>query len=134
MQPIKINQQLPEVFLNDVRSIIESGRRQAYSAAGSILLTTYWNIGRRIVEEEQKGNSRAEYGRRLIADLADNLKKEYGLGYGKRNLAYFRRFYLSFPDIEILHEFVQNLINQILIHTDRALASVKWTGAKEVKK
>lgn len=134
MQPIKINQQLPEVFLNDVRSIIESGRRQAYSAAGSILLTTYWNIGRRIVEEEQKGNSRAEYGRRLIADLADNLKKEYGPGYGKRNLAYFRRFYLSFPDIEILHEFVQNLINQILIHTDRALASVKWTGAKEVKK
>lgn len=122
MQPIKINQQLPEVFLNDVRSIIESGRRQAYSAAGSILLTTYWNIGRRIVEEEQKGNSRAEYGRRLIADLADNLKKEYGPGYGKRNLAYFRRFYLSFPDIEILHEFVQNLtwthIRRLLSVTD----------------
>lgn len=96
-------------FLNDVRSIIDSGRRQAYSAVDNIILATYWNIGRRIVEEEQNGNSRAEYGTRLISELAENLKKEYGPGFGKRNLAYFRKFYLLFNDIEILHEFVQNL-------------------------
>ncbi len=109
MKSIKLNQNLPEAFVNDVRSIIENGRRQAYSAAGNIALATYWNIGRRIVEEEQNGNSRAEYGKNLIAALANNLKKEYGSGYGKRNLAYYRQFYLSFTDIEILHEFVQNL-------------------------
>lgn len=109
MKPIKSNTPLSETFVNDVRSIIEQGRRQAYAAVGNIALSTYWNIGRRIVEEEQNGNIRAEYGKRLIADLADNLKKEYGSGYGKRNLAYFRQFYLSFNDIEILHEFVQNL-------------------------
>lgn len=109
MKSIKLNQNLPEAFVNDVRSIIEDGRRQAYSATGNIALATYWNIGRRIVEEEQNGNSRAEYGKNLIAALANNLKKEYGSGYGKRNLAYYRQFYLSFTDIEILHEFVQNL-------------------------
>lgn len=109
MKSIKLNQNLPEAFVNDVRSIIENGRRQAYSAAGNIAIATYWNIGRRIVEEEQNGNSRAEYGKNLISALANNLKKEYGSGYGKRNLAYYRQFYLSFTDIEILHEFVQNL-------------------------
>lgn len=109
-------------FIGDVRRIIEEGRKQAYAAAGNIALSTYWNIGRRIVEEEQNGNSRAEYGKRLIAELADNLKKDYGSGYGKRNLAYYRQFYLSFNNIEILHEFVQNLswthIRRLLSVTD----------------
>lgn len=109
-------------FIGDVRRIIEEGRKQAYTAAGNIALATYWNVGRRIVEEEQNGNSRAEYGRRLIAELANNLKKDYGLGYGKRNLAYYRQFYLVFNDIEILHEFVQNLswthIRRLLSVTD----------------
>lgn len=109
-------------FIGDVRRIIEEGRKQAYTAAGNIALATYWNVGRRIVEEEQNGNSRAEYGRRLIAELANNLKKDYGSGYGKRNLAYYRQFYLVFNDIEILHEFVQNLswthIRRLLSVTD----------------
>lgn len=109
-------------FIGDVRRIIEDGRKQAYAAAGNIALATYWNVGRRIVEEEQNGNSRAEYGKRLIAELANNLKKDYGSGYGKRNLAYYRQFYLVFNDIEILHEFVQNLswthIRRLLSVTD----------------
>lgn len=109
-------------FIGDVRRIIEEGRKQAYTAAGNIALATYWNVGRRIVEEEQNGNSRAEYGKRLIAELANNLKKDYGSGYGKRNLAYYRQFYLVFNDIEILHEFVQNLswthIRRLLSVTD----------------
>lgn len=109
-------------FIGDVRRIIEEGRKRAYAAAGNIALATYWNVGRRIVEEEQNGNSRAEYGKRLIAELANNLKKDYGSGYGKRNLAYYRQFYLVFNDIEILHEFVQNLswthIRRLLSVTD----------------
>lgn len=109
-------------FIGDVRRIIEEGRKQAYAVAGNIALATYWNVGRRIVEEEQNGNSRAEYGKRLIAELANNLKKDYGSGYGKRNLAYYRQFYLVFNDIEILHEFVQNLswthIRRLLSVTD----------------
>lgn len=100
---------LSSQFIKDIRCIIIDGRQQAFSAAGTIALATYWKIGKRIVEEEQEGNARANYGKRLLSELSDKLTKEYGSGYGKRNLAYFRKFYLSFSDIEILHEFVQNL-------------------------
>ena len=97
------------IFIADIRSIIEHGRQQAYAADRQAAITTFWNVGRRIVEEEQKGESRAAYGTRLIHLLADRLKAEYGDGYGERNLAYYRQFYLMFSDFENLHARVQNL-------------------------
>ena len=105
----RIGRVLPDSFVNDVRSIIEKGRQQAYAAAGQAAIATFWNVGRRIVEEEQNGKIRAEYGSQLIPLLAEQLTKEYGNGYGKRNLAYYRQFYLTFNNLKILHEFVQNL-------------------------
>lgn len=96
-------------FVSDIRTIIEQGRKQAYAATGQIAIMTYWNIGRRIVEEEQQGASRAAYGQKLIPALAVRLAAEYGTGYGKRNLAYYRKFYLEFKDVEILHTRVQIL-------------------------
>ena len=78
--------------LCDIRSIIENGRKMAYAAAGQAAIATYWNVGRRIVEEEQNGRARAEYGKRLIPRLAKELTLEYGTGYGKRNL-YEQRIY-----------------------------------------
>ena len=95
--------------LNDIRKIIEEGRRQAYAVAGQIAITTYWNIGRRIVEEEQHGQERAKYGTKLIANLARQLTLEFGSGYGKRSLEQYRRFYLSFKDMEIANACVRNL-------------------------
>ena len=89
-------------FVSDIRTIIEQGRKQAYAATGQIAIMTYWNIGRRIVEEEQQGASRAAYGQKLIPALAVRLAAEYGTGYGKRNLAYYRKFYLEFKDVKIL--------------------------------
>ena len=103
------NNALPDKFVTDIRSIIEKGRKQAYAAAGQAAIATFWNVGRRIVEVEQNGESRAAYGTRLIPLLADRLKVEYGDGYGKRNLAYYRQFYLMFSNLEILHTRVQNL-------------------------
>ncbi|MBD5196588.1 MAG: DUF1016 domain-containing protein [Bacteroidales bacterium] len=96
-------------FVSDVRRIIENGRQQAFSATSAIALATYWNIGRRIVEEEQKGHIRAEYGSRLIAGLAEDLRAEYGASYSKRNLEHFRKFYLVFNDLQIVNELVHNL-------------------------
>lgn len=100
---------ISDSLVADVRAIIEDGRQRAYAAAGRIALQTYWDIGRRIVEEEQQGNSRTDYGKRLIPALADMLTIKYGSGYSKRNLAYYRKFYLEFKDTEILHTLVQNL-------------------------
>lgn len=109
-------------FIGDVRRIIEEGRKQAYTAAGNIALATYWNVGRRIVEEEQNGQCRADYGKRLIDGLADRLFTNYGSNYSKRNLQHYRKFYLLFPDFGKVYEFVHNLnwthIRRLLSVTD----------------
>ncbi len=95
--------------VSDIRALIEQGRKMAYTTANQAAIMTYWNVGRRIVEEEQSGSARAEYGSQLIPMLAKELSNEYGSGYGKRNLAYYRKFYITFNDWEILHTRVQNL-------------------------
>ena len=66
-------------------------------------------MGRRIVEQEQNGNQRAEYGTAMMDALATELTKEYGKSYSKRSLQYFRKFYQYFPDIEIVNSCVHNL-------------------------
>lgn len=100
---------ISDSLVADVRNIIEEGRRHAFAAVGQVAILTYWNVGRRIVEEEQQGYARASYGKGLIPALADRLSTEYGSGYGRRNLAYYRKFFLEFRDPEILHTRVQNL-------------------------
>ena len=96
-------------LIEDIKDIIASGQREAYNATSKVMVLTYWNIGKRIVEQEQAGKERAEYGTSLLEFLADELTKEYGKSYSQRNLHYFRKFYLYFPDEEILNTCVQNL-------------------------
>lgn len=97
------------MLIGDIRQIIESGRRQAYASVNASMIVTYWNIGRRIVEEEQHGEARAEYGDFLIKDLASDLTKDYGGNFSYRNLCYYRKFYLCFNDLEIVYARVHNL-------------------------
>jgi len=96
-------------FVDDIRRIIERGRRQAYAAASQMAVATYWSIGKRIIEEEQHGAERAQYGKQLIKNLSVELTREYGKGYGKRSLEQYRQFYLSFKDLEIANACVRNL-------------------------
>lgn len=70
---------------------------------------TYWNIGKRIVEQELGGSERAEYGRGLVSALAEDLTKEFGKNYSKRNLHYYIKFYQCFPDEQIVNACVHNL-------------------------
>lgn len=95
--------------IDDVKGIIASGMESAYNATSRAMVLTYWNVGRRIVEQEQKGNQRAEYGAAMMDVLASEVTKEYGKSYSKRNLQYFRKFYQCFPDIEIVNSCVHNL-------------------------
>lgn len=93
----------------DVCSIIEQGRERAYSAVSQQMIETYWNIGRRIVEEEQKGEARAEYGAQIIAQLAEQLTHQYGKGFSARYLRSFRKFYLITGDFQIWKSRFPNL-------------------------
>lgn len=95
--------------IDDVKQIIINGRNIAYGAVNRALLLTYWNIGRRIIEVEQDGKQRADYGKQLIKVLSDVLTKEFGKGFSERNLADFRKFYHFFPDEQILQTRLQNL-------------------------
>ena len=98
-----------ETFLADIKIIIEQGRRQAYSAINDTMISTYWNVGKRIVEEEQHGASRAEYGTELLKNLAIELVPEFGVNFKERRLRDYRQFYLSFKDLKIRHSRVPNL-------------------------
>ena len=93
-------------FLSDVRSIIE---QHAYKIARQVAVVTYWNIGKRIVEEEQQGEERAEYGKRIIETLSASLVRDFGNSYNPNNLRAFRSFYLKFNDFEIWNACVPNL-------------------------
>ena len=96
--------------ITDIKGIISSGREVAYNAANKAMVLTYWHVGKRIVEQEQAGKERAKYGQSLIEALADELTKEYGKNFSKRNLQYFRKFYLAFPDEQIVNTCVHNLL------------------------
>lgn len=85
-------------LLEDVRTILRDARGKAYAAANAAMVDAYWRIGRRIVEEEQGGAVRAEYGSQLIRHLARALGEEFGKGMSVANLKNFRQFYLTFPD------------------------------------
>ena len=86
------------MFIEDVRAILRQARRGAYAAANNIMVQAYWNIGRRIVREEQGGKQRADYGQFLIRNLARQLGDEFGGGVSVANLKNFRQFYIEFPN------------------------------------
>ncbi len=103
------NDAISDKFIDDIKNIIEQGRIKAYTVTNHIAVLAYWNIGRRIVEEEQRGESRAQYGKRVIETLAERLLPKYGSMFSKRNLDYYRQFYLCFTDVEIVNTRAHNL-------------------------
>ncbi len=96
-------------FVNDIKQIIDKGRLTAYASVNSVQIKTYWTIGRRIVEEEQKGESKARYGTQMIELLSVALSRDYPQGFSPRDLRRNRQFYLRFKDLEIWHTRVPNL-------------------------
>lgn len=88
---------LRKEFLEEVKGIIDDSKVKAIRAVDHVRVKMYWELGRKIVEEEQQGMERAEYGKFLIKNLSALLQSLYGSGYSKRQLEMFRKFYLTFP-------------------------------------
>lgn len=84
-------------LLDDARSIIEKSRENAVRSVDFCRVQMYWNLGKRIFEEEQHGKERADYGSYLIKNLASNLEQEYGSGFSERQLKFCRQFYRLYP-------------------------------------
>ena len=90
-------------FILDIKQIVSAARQKAYSAVNSAMVEAYWLIGKRIVEEEQQGKERATYGEEILKTLSIELTNEFGKGFGTRNLWDFRKFFLTFSELEIMH-------------------------------
>ena len=91
-----------EPLYREIRAVLEAARSGAYRAVNAAMVQAYWNVGRLIVEHEQKGRHRAGYGDALIATVAKRLTRELGRGFDERNLWYMRRFHLAFPILNAL--------------------------------
>ena len=83
---------------DEIREILLSSRNKAYTAVNSTIVQAYWNIGRIIVEYEQNGSFRAEYGKGAMNRLSTQLTEEFGKGFDERNLRNMRAFYINFPN------------------------------------
>ena len=94
-----------------IRQILESARTRVSRTVNTTQVVSNWLIGREIVEEEQSGSKKAEYGQRLITELSKKLQEEYGSGYSATNLKLFRQFFLAYPKL-IIQEIGHTLGNQ----------------------
>lgn len=87
---------------SDIVALLEAARHAAARSVNALMTASYWEIGRRIVEFEQGGRDRAAYGEDLIKRLGADLTRQFGRGFGWRNLAQMRSFYLAWPAEQIL--------------------------------
>ena len=95
-----------EALFRRVAAILDQARESLVRFVNSEMILAYWHIGREMVQTLQGGDERAEYGRRLVADLSGRLTARYGRGFSTTNLWYFRQFYLAYADRDprILHK------------------------------
>ncbi len=107
-----------DAFFSDVAGLLHAARSKAYRAVNSIMVETYWNIGRHIVEQEQQGKGRAGYGDALIAGLSRHLTDTFGKGFSEANIKNMRQFYVVFPDFR-----------QFATH---CVANLSWTNIRSI--
>ncbi|MBQ3760000.1 MAG: hypothetical protein II876_11165, partial [Synergistaceae bacterium] len=93
-------------LLMHVGEALESGRSRAAAAVNAEIVMTYWDIGRQIVEFEQGGSAKAEYGSELISRLSRDLTEMFGKGFSHSNLVYMRKLYLSYQKSQTLSNFL----------------------------
>jgi len=91
-------------IIKDIKKIIEEAKKQVAKNVNTIMLQTYWSIGKRIVEEEQNGNASSNYGDYVIKNLSRELTKEYGRGFSSTNLKMMRRLYNEYKNGQTLSD------------------------------
>lgn len=102
-----------------IAEILEAARTAAYRAVNTVMVQAYWQIGRVIVEEEQKGRKRAGYGQELIAELARRLTTDFGKGFDERNLWFMKQFYLTFPILNAVRSELSWTHYRILLRVEK---------------
>ncbi len=96
-----MKQPLQNNIYKEIKSILDEARQSAYRAVNFSMVVAYYEVGRLIVEEEQKGNKRAGYGEALLTDLSEKLTGDFGKGFSVAGLRNYRQFYITFSNSAI---------------------------------
>ena len=96
-------------YLHEIKQILQIARQKTYRAINSAMVEAYWEIGKRIVLEEQNGNERANYGEAVLKELSKSLTAEFGKGFSYANLYNMRQFYIVYPEGQIFYTLCRNL-------------------------
>ena len=91
-------------FYNKIAELLKNARSKVVQTVNKTMVYTYFEIGRTIVEEEQKGKERAEYGKQIIKELSQKLTREFGKGFSTTNLKQMRQFYLTYSKSQTLSD------------------------------
>jgi predicted nuclease of restriction endonuclease-like (RecB) superfamily len=124
MKPIEVNS-----LFRSVKALIEESRSQVVRNVNTVMIHTYFHIGKMIVNEQQNGNERAEYAEEIVAELSRSLTADYGKGFSKRNLDYFKQFYLLYRE-RIVQSPIAQSASQEISQTLSAISEkfkVSWT-------
>jgi predicted nuclease of restriction endonuclease-like (RecB) superfamily len=105
-----------------IRGILSESRNRAYHAINSVMVLAYWEIGRTIVEVEQQGQERADYGRRLLSELSQRLRSDFGKGFDPSNLSMMRAFYLAYPIFDAVRQELSWTHYRILLRVENPAA------------
>ncbi|MBR0238862.1 MAG: DUF1016 family protein [Thermoguttaceae bacterium] len=100
-----MNKNEPAVFMDiytEIKELLTLSRNQTYNAVNFAMVHAYWNIGRIIVEHEQNGSLRADYGKGVLLDVSERLQEEFGSGFSVRSLQQMKKFYVLFPNTNAL--------------------------------
>lgn len=109
---------ISQSFISEIKAIIARAKEEAIRSVDHYRVVMYWNIGKRIFEEEQQGKDRAEYGKQLAKYVAEELEPELGSGFSKRQIELFRQFYRTFPIANTLYSQLSWSQYKILLRTD----------------
>ncbi len=141
---MEIEKQTYNQLITEIGGLLQQGRQQAVQSVNTILVQTYCHIGQDIVEFEQKGNERAEYGSQLFERLSKDLTQAYGKGFSRSNLLYMRKLYQCFPmrlskkssnyvllslcnSVNPLCNSVIQIVTQLVpIHRERTIEEPRW--------
>lgn len=93
-----------EKMISEIEKLVNESKSELVASVNKVMTTTYWNIGRYIVEFEQGGNSKAEYGKGLLSTISKELTLRLGKGYSRPNLNNMRKFYLAYPKCQTVSD------------------------------
>jgi hypothetical protein len=107
-------------FYAEISELLQQARNTAYKAVNTVMVNTYWQVGKRIVEQEQHGQSHADYGDYLLMNLSRYLSDTFGKGFSEANLRNMRQFYVTFPEFDQF--------------ATQCVANLTWTHVRMIEK